>query len=163
MIRACLKALLSHWWRNPLQLFALFAGLALATSLWTGVQAINAEARASYDAAAQTLGQGQYDVLVPRQGDSIAQARYIDLRLSGWLVTPLIEGELMGTRIVGFDPLTAPAGMGAPAMNSVPSVELAGPEPILFANADTAEAAQQHKSSNQSAGEQHQTSRQHQQ
>ena len=49
MIRLVLKTLLSHWRRAPLQLFALVAGLALATALWSGVQAINAEARASYD------------------------------------------------------------------------------------------------------------------
>ena len=40
-------------------------GLALATGLWSGVQAINSEARASYDAAAATLGEGQFDQLVP--------------------------------------------------------------------------------------------------
>ena len=67
MTWTCLKALLSHWWRTPIQLFAFLAGLALATALWSGVQAINAEARASYDAAASTLGEGKFYLLVPRQ------------------------------------------------------------------------------------------------
>ncbi len=53
-----LVALLSHWRRTPVQLFAFLAGIALATALWSGVQAINAEARASYDAAAATLAEG---------------------------------------------------------------------------------------------------------
>ena len=74
MIRACLVALLSHWRRNPVQLFAYLAGLAIATALWSGVQAINSEARTSYDAAAATLGEGQFDRLIPRQGDVITQA-----------------------------------------------------------------------------------------
>ena len=56
MNRAILSALLGHWRRNPLQLFTLLAGLALGTALWSGVQAINAEARASYGSAAATLG-----------------------------------------------------------------------------------------------------------
>ena len=64
MIQSCLGALLSHWRRNPVQLFAYLAGLALATALWSGVQAINSEARASYDAAATTLGEGQNDFLL---------------------------------------------------------------------------------------------------
>ena len=51
---SCLSALLSHWHRNPLQLFAYLSGVALATALWSGVQAINLEAKASYKAAAQT-------------------------------------------------------------------------------------------------------------
>ncbi|MBY5932618.1 FtsX-like permease family protein [Tateyamaria omphalii] len=112
MTRACLAALMSHWRRNPLQLFAFLAGLALATALWSGVQAINAEARASYDAAAATLGEGQYDQIVPVSGDRIAQADFVTLRRAGWLVAPVIEGRLDGVRILGFDPLSSPAGFG---------------------------------------------------
>lgn len=113
MIRSCLLALLSHWRRNPLQLFAYLAGLALATALWSGVQAINAEARASYDAAAATLGDGQFDVLVPRQGDSISLEQYVTLRRSGWLVSPVVDGRLGDVRLVGIDPVTSPTGLGA--------------------------------------------------
>lgn len=113
MTRTCLHALLSHWRRNPVQLFAFLAGLALATALWSGVQAINAEARASYDAAAQTLGEGQFDMLVPRQGDSIPQADYIALRRAGWLVSPVIDGRFGEVRLIGVDALTSPGGLAA--------------------------------------------------
>lgn len=112
MIRTVFTALLSHWWRNPLQLFTLLAGLALATALWSGVQAINAEARASYGAAAATLGEGQFDQLISKTGEPIAQSTYIALRRAGWQVSPVIEGRLNGQRIVGLDPLTAPGGLG---------------------------------------------------
>jgi len=140
MMRACLVALLSHWWRNPLQLFAFLAGLALATALWSGVQAINAEARASYDAAATTLGEGQYDQLVPRQGNAIAQDVYVGLRRAGWLVSPVIEGRLADVRLVGIDVLTAPGGLGAAEMDR--AMAIADPEAraLLFANAETARA-----------------------
>ncbi|KQI71848.1 ABC transporter permease [Loktanella sp. 5RATIMAR09] len=111
MTTATLHALLSHWWRNPLQLFTLLAGLALATALWSGVQAVNAEARASYDAAAATLGEGQYDRLVRRDGQPIAQETYVMLRRAGWLVTPVVQGRLDGVRIIGVEPLTAPGGI----------------------------------------------------
>lgn len=112
MTRAVFQALLSHWCRNPLQLFTLLAGLALATALWSGVQAINAEAQASYDAAAATLGEGTFDQLSRRDGQPISLATYINLRRAGWLVSPVIEGRLEGVRLVGFDPLTAPNGLG---------------------------------------------------
>lgn len=115
MTRAGLSALWSHWRRNPLQLFTLVIGLALATALWSGVQAINTEARASYDAAAATLGEGTFDQLLPRSGDSFDQAIYIDLRRAGWQVAPVLEGRLTtatgGLRLIGIDPLTAPDGM----------------------------------------------------
>lgn len=143
MIRVGLLALLSHWKRNPVQLFAFLAGLALATALWTGVQAINSEAKASYDAAAATLGEGQYDQLIPRQGNTLPQQAYVNLRLAGWLVSPVIEGQLNGVRVVGLDVLTAPSGLGAAQMNGAPARASLGSDPPLFANAETARALEQ--------------------
>ena len=61
---AGLAALLSHWARHRVQAALLLLGLALATALWTGVQAINAEAQASYDAAASALSQDRLPRLV---------------------------------------------------------------------------------------------------
>ncbi len=112
MTRAALSALLSHWRRNPLQLFTLLAGLALATALWSGVQAVNAEARASYDNAAATLGEASFDQLVSSDDAPIAQADYVALRRAGWLVSPVVEGQINGVRLIGIDPLTAPGGLG---------------------------------------------------
>ena len=111
MIAWCLKALLSHWWRNPVQLFAYLAGLALATALWSGVQAINSEARVSYDAAAKTLGEGQYDLLISKQGNRIPQDVYVLLRKSGWLVSPVIEGRINDVRLIGIDLVTSATGL----------------------------------------------------
>ena len=47
-----LAALLGHWRRHPVELATLLVGLAVATALLSGVQALNAEARASYARAA---------------------------------------------------------------------------------------------------------------
>jgi len=133
-----LSALLSHWRRNPLQLFTLVAGLALATALWSGVQAVNAEARASYDAAAATLGEGQYDQLLPRTGDTIPQETFIALRRAGWLVGPVTEGRLGDVRLVGIDPLTAPGGLGPVGGGGEMDLpEFLAQQPV-FANAATA-------------------------
>mgnify|MGYP001248742742 CR=1 FL=1 len=105
-------ALLSHWRRHPAQLATLVLGLALATALWTGVQAINAEARASYDRAAAALGASDLPVLVPVEGDSLPVEDYARLRRAGWKVSPVIEGRLRlpeGTvTVIGLDPLSAP-------------------------------------------------------
>jgi len=139
MTGAALQALLSHWWRNPLQLFTLLAGLALATALWSGVQAVNAEARASYDAAAATLGEAQYDRLVRRDGQPMAQGTYVQLRRAGWLVSPVVQGRLEEVRIVGIEPLTAPGGLApvAPDEGAGIAAFLSG-EGQFFANAETA-------------------------
>ena len=94
-----------------MQLFTLVVGLSLATALWSGVQAVNAEARASYDAAAETLGEGQFAQITSPDG-VIAQSDYIALRRAGWQVSPVAEGRLQGIRLIGLDALTAPGGLG---------------------------------------------------
>ncbi|SHJ65499.1 putative ABC transport system permease protein [Palleronia salina] len=114
MIRAGLTALLSHWIRRPFQLVTLMLGLATATALWSGVQAINAEARASYDRAARALAGPDRDTLVARDGGAIDQAVFVTLRRAGWQVSPLIEGRVPSPsgplRVIGIDGFTLPSG-----------------------------------------------------
>ncbi|HKK98405.1 MAG TPA: ABC transporter permease, partial [Marivita sp.] len=142
MTRTALTALLSHWRRNGLQFFALIAGLALATALWSGVQAINAEARASYDAAAETLGEGQFDQLVPQAGDTVPQSTYIALRRAGWQVSPVLEGrfdtDAGRVRLLGIDALTAPGTIAPVGMEGGTDLATFLSEGVLFANAETA-------------------------
>lgn len=109
MIVSCLFTLLSHWYRKPLQIFAYLSGVALATALWSGVQAINLEAKISYKAAAQTLGEGRYDLIRPKQDEIISVVDYVKLRKSGWLVSPVVDGNLDNVRLLGMDPLTLPS------------------------------------------------------
>ena len=144
MIWTALTALLSHWRSNRLQFFAMVAGLALATALWSGVQAINAEARASYAAAAATLGEGQFDQLLPRRGDRIDQSAYIALRRAGWQVSPVLEGRLSTedgrVRLVGLDPLTAPGTIAPVGMQEAANLDDFLTRGVLFAAPDVAEA-----------------------
>ena len=144
MTSAALSALLSYWRRNPLQLFTLVAGLALATALWSGVQALNAQARASYDAAAAVLGEGRFDQLVPRAGDTIPQATWLALRRAGWQVGPVLEGDIPAgetrVRIVGIDPLTVPGGAGSVTQAGEAPLQGFLAEDVLFAHPEVSEA-----------------------
>ncbi|MFO6465878.1 FtsX-like permease family protein [Jannaschia sp. KMU-145] len=106
MNHAALQALLSHWLRHPVQLVTLVVGLALATGLWTGVQAINAQARLSYDQAAATLGAQDGT----RLEGPLTLGDFAAARRAGWAVTPVIEARLPRStlRLIGLDPFTAP-------------------------------------------------------
>lgn len=133
-------ALLSHWRRHPLQLVTLLAGLALACGLWSAVQAINAEARASYAAAADQLGRGQLEELRAATGP-IPVARYVALRRAGWQVAPVLEGRtrLGGTSVtvMGIDVLTWPALAGLTGATTGVA-DLLRPQGRLFVNPATA-------------------------
>jgi putative ABC transport system permease protein len=108
-----LRVLLSHWRRHRLQLATLLVGLMAATALWSGVQAINAQARASYDRAAQAFG-ARTAALLPAEGETLPQALFATLRRAGWKVSPVVEGRLRlggrSVRLVGIEPLSLPRG-----------------------------------------------------
>lgn len=118
MLGTAISTLFSHWRRHPGQLATLVTGLALATALWSAVQAINAEARASYAEAAATLGQDRLTRMVGPDGGAVPQASYVALRRAGYLVSPVISGELREgdarLRLFGLDPFTAPPEAGVP-------------------------------------------------
>ena len=115
MLRISLEALLGHWRRHPLQFFSILTGLWLATALWTGVQALNSQARADYDRASAVLAGPARAQLVSRQGPRFAQAAYVELRRSGWPVSPVLEGRLrfagdepLSVQLLGIEPLSLP-------------------------------------------------------
>ncbi len=116
-----LAVLLSHWRRHPMQLATLLIGLISATALWSGVQALNAQARASYDRAAATFGGARAAALVGRNGAAFPQKLFVDLRRAGWPVSPVLEGRIQiggrSFRLLGIEPVTLPAEVGnAPAV-----------------------------------------------
>lgn len=143
MIGPVPTALLSHWRRRPFQLATLLLGLSLATALWSGVQAINAEARKSYAEAANILGGGGLSELVRTDGGVIPVKTYAALRRAGWLVSPLVDGWLSAeggrVRLLGMDPFTIPQGTGiAAAVDPSLYPELIGTNGKLLANPATA-------------------------
>ena len=133
MTRAILSALLSHWRRHPLQLGTLLIGLALATALWAGVQAINAEARASYARASGALGQAP----MPEIEGDLTVATYAALRRAGWNVTPVIEGEVGDLTLIGVDPVTSPPASGLPTVRGEDALALLTGEGLIFAAPET--------------------------
>jgi putative ABC transport system permease protein len=116
-----LAVLLSHWRRHPMQLATLLIGLISATALWSGVQALNQQARNSYDRAAATFGGARTTVLVGRNATAFPQQLFIDLRRAGWPVSPVLEGRIQigghSFRLLGIEPITLPTEVGnAPAI-----------------------------------------------
>jgi putative ABC transport system permease protein len=111
-----LAVLLSHWRRHKMQLATLLIGLISATALWSGVQALNQEARHSYDRAAATFGGSRTAMLVASNGADFPQALFVQLRRAGWPVSPVIEGRIQieghSLRLLGIEPLTLPAEVG---------------------------------------------------
>jgi putative ABC transport system permease protein len=104
--------LLSYWRKRPVHLATTLVGLVAATALWSGVQALNHQARNSYERAAAIFGGDQIRMLVSRDGPTFSQDLYIRLRLAGWRVSPVLEGRVQiagkSLQLVGIEPVTLP-------------------------------------------------------
>ncbi|SHE41090.1 putative ABC transport system permease protein [Ruegeria intermedia] len=143
MIGPVLQALWSHWRWHRVQLATLLAGIALATGLWSAVQAINAEARASYDRANAQLGLGQLDELIHPSG-RIPLATYVALRRSGWQVAAVLDGRIdaggRSVRLMGVDMVSYPAlpALADPQGNPPAPESVLTPPGRLFATPDLA-------------------------
>jgi putative ABC transport system permease protein len=117
-----LAVLLSHWRRHPMQLATLLIGLISATALWSGVQALNQQARNSYDRAAATFGGTRTAMLIGNTA-TFPQKLFVDLRRAGWPVSPVLEGRIQiggrSLRLLGIEPVTMPTQVGnAPTLGT---------------------------------------------
>jgi len=107
-----LKVLFSHWGRHPMQFATLVVGLICATALWSGVQALNQQSRASYERAATIFGGLRTASLVSPDRATFSQGLFIELRRGGWAVSPMLEDRVQiagrSLRLVGVEPITMP-------------------------------------------------------
>lgn len=112
LMLTALATLLSHYRRHPGQLAMLLLGLWVAGALWSGVQAINASARDSYDRAESLFTSG-LDRLERRDGEPLDRQDFVTLRRAGLPVSPVLEGKVVSSTderltVIGIDPLTLP-------------------------------------------------------
>jgi putative ABC transport system permease protein len=111
-----LAVLLSHWRRHRMQFATLLIGLIAATALWSGVQAINQQARTAYDRAAATFGGVRTATLVAPDAATFSQELFVKLRRAGWPVSPVLEGRVQingrSMRLLGIEPVTMPVDVG---------------------------------------------------
>ena len=117
VFRETLRALLSHWRQHPVQFFSVLTGLWLATSLLTGVQALNSQARESYARASQLIGGEPQASLSAPNGATFSQQVFVDLRRAGWPVSPVLQGRVVlkghedqRLQLMGIEPISLPGG-----------------------------------------------------
>ena len=154
VFRQTLRALLSHWRRHPVQFFSVLTGLWLATSLLTGVEALNSQARDSYARASQLIGGEPQASLTTPNGATFPQQWFIDLRRQGWPVSPLLQGRLIlkdhdsqRLQLMGIEPVSLPAdsAVAGQAMAIERVVEFFTPPGSTWISPETLQALNLHE------------------
>lgn len=144
--RQTLRALLSHWRRHPVQFFSVLTGLWLATSLLTGVEALNSQARDSYARASQMIGGEPQASLSTPNGALFPQRWFIELRREGWPVSPVLQGRLtlkghedQRIQVMGIEPVSLPtdSAVAGQAMPIERIVEFFSPPGSTWISPDT--------------------------
>lgn len=115
-----------------MQFFSVLTGLWLATSLLTGVQALNSQARESYARASQLIGGEPQASLSAPGGGTFSQALFVELRRAGWPVSPVLQGRVtlkdhedQRLQLMGIEPVSLPAG-SAVAGRALPIEQIVG-------------------------------------
>ncbi|WP_409316897.1 FtsX-like permease family protein [Pseudomonas sp. KCJK9016] len=149
VLRQTLIALFSHWRRHPVQFFSVLTGLWLATSLLTGVEALNSQARGSYARASQMIGGEPQASLGTPNGATFSQQWFVDLRRQGWPVSPVLQGRLIlkghesqRLQLMGIEPVSLPAdsAVAGQAMPIERIVEFFSPPGSTWISPDTLQA-----------------------
>ncbi|MEM9523455.1 MAG: ABC transporter permease, partial [Pseudomonadota bacterium] len=109
---------------------------------WSGVQAINAEARASYDRAASVVGQERFPALIHPTG-RVETRSFVALRRAGWPVAPVLDGALrrggQKLKVIGIDVLSMRLP-GVDGDGSVNPAEILPGDDLAFAAPETVAA-----------------------
>ena len=97
--------LISNWRKAKSQLFFTLMGIAIACSLWSSVDVINNQTIRAQDEALILFTNASKPIILKKNSSLIDEATYVELRLSGWKVSPVIKENIPNTalEITGLD------------------------------------------------------------
>ena len=97
--------LISNWRKAKSQLFFTLMGITIACSLWASVDAINNQTTRAQEEALVLYTSASKPIIVKKNSSMIDEATYVELRLSGWKVSPVIKKKFSNTdiEIIGLD------------------------------------------------------------
>ncbi len=97
--------LISNWRKAKGQLFFTLMGIAIACSLWSSVDVINNQTIRAQDEALTLFTNSSKPIILKKNSSLIDEATYVELRLSGWKVSPVIRKKFskIDLEIIGLD------------------------------------------------------------
>ena len=97
--------LISNWRKSKSQLFFTLMGIAIACSLWSSVDVINNQTIRAQDEALILFANASKPIILKKNSSLIDEATYVELRLSGWKVSPVIKKKFsnIDLEIIGLD------------------------------------------------------------
>ncbi len=100
-----LKVIVSNWKKAKGQLIFTILGIAIASTLWSSIDIVNTQTIKAQKRSIDLLKSAFTPIIVDRELPYVTQEDYLNLRLNGWIVNPVIKTPLKGSdiTIIGID------------------------------------------------------------
>ncbi len=100
-----LKVIVANWKKTKGQLIFTILGIAIASTLWSSVDIVNNQTIKAQKRSIDLLQTAFRPIVIGRELPYVSQNDYLQLRLNGWVVNPVIRAPLENSNItiVGID------------------------------------------------------------
>ena len=100
-----LKVVASNWKKAKGQLILTILGIAIASTLWSSIDIVNNQTIKAQKRSIDLLKSAFKPIIIDRELPYVSQGDYLNLRLNGWIVNPVIKAPLEGSdiTIIGID------------------------------------------------------------
>ena len=100
-----LKVVASNWKKAKSQLIFTILGIAIASTLWSSIDIVNNQTIKAQKRSIDLLKSAFKPIIIDRELPYVSQEDYLNLRLNGWIVNPVIRAPLEGSdiTIIGID------------------------------------------------------------
>jgi len=100
-----LKVILANWKKTKGQLIFTILGIAIASTLWSSIDIVNNQTINAQKRSIELLQSAFKPIIIDRKLPYVSQKDYVQLRVGGWLVNPVIKATLSNSNltILGID------------------------------------------------------------
>ena len=95
-----LKVVASNWKKAKGQLIFTILGIAIASTLWSSIDIVNNQTIKAQKQSIDLLKSAFKPIIIDRELPYVSQGDYLNLRLNGWIVNPVIRAPLEGSDII---------------------------------------------------------------
>ena len=85
-----LRVIVANWKKAKGQLFFTILGIAIASTLWSSVDIVNNQTIKAQKRSIELLQTAFKPIIIDRELPYVSQNDYVQLRLNGWLVNPVV-------------------------------------------------------------------------
>ena len=100
-----LKVILANWKKTKGQLIFTILGIAIASTLWSSIDIVNTQTIKAQKRSIELLQAAFKPIIIDRELPYVSRADFVQLRLNGWLINPVIKATLRNSdiTILGID------------------------------------------------------------